>query len=264
MPIPGVADITKGECTLCVVNDFSDELKSLIRQNLVAAFWGDSYAELLPERYSYKNTLREFLTRYYSKDEKTKMGMIAELLSNILLRYYRQDIVCISVLRNKEDKGVKKGFDIIHFNPTNRNLWYSEIKSGRKGQKETPCIANADLLKRAKSDILATKFSNVRTTLWESAILDATLVLGQDSATAKQVRQLLDEDSQKVANNTLEKNAILVSVLYEPPSECVKIDSILDVLAEVTKEAQFSNVILFSTQKHTFDKVVLFLQDEAA
>lgn len=263
MPINGVAvEQSEEGNTLCKIEDFGDALKQRIRQNLTAIAHGKATAEEPIPQYSYKHTLKNFMERYASKDENTQKGMIGELLSHILIPDIFQDLTSLSVYFNKEERSIKKGFDIIYCNLSEKTTWYSEVKSGHRGASDNSDKANAVLLERASADLRA-KFSEGRDSLWNSALIDATLVLGSEKAVT--VKQLLSQDSPlNEANVTSQdKNAILISVLYETPANPISIVGLSGFFSEVKSNGHFKEIIVFSIQKETYQKIASFLEEEA-
>ena len=153
--IDGVKIIENSNYSIFYIENFSDEFKQIIREQLQGIWSGFSKADSLPEYYSYKNTLKSFLERYGSKSNEIKKGMIGELLSHILLNFQDNNLTSLSILKNKEEKSIKKGFDIIYCHIAENKLWYSEVKSGRSETgSECSTDYNKILLKRAKDGIL--------------------------------------------------------------------------------------------------------------
>src|SRR5690606_31574732 len=84
-----------------------------------------------------------------------KKGMIGELLAHLLLNYTDNNFTSLSILKNKEEKSIKKGFDIIYCEVDCDKLWYSEVKSGKsESGKEDSNTYNDILLNRAKKGII--------------------------------------------------------------------------------------------------------------
>lgn len=71
--------------SIFIISDFSDELKKTIRERLSTVCHGAAKASTGRLMYCYKTTLKEFVRRYNDKPEKTRKGMIGELLLHILL-----------------------------------------------------------------------------------------------------------------------------------------------------------------------------------
>lgn len=256
----GVIVEQSGESTLCRIENFSEELKQRIRENLAAIAQGVAQVESLPEYFSYQNTLQRFLDRYVTKDENSKKGMIGELLSHILLPELFEELTSLSILFNKEERNVKKGFDIIYCNLSEKSLWYSEVKSGHKNSSSTSDNANETLLKRAYED-LKEKFLEGRESLWTSALIDVVLTL--DANNIGSVKELLSADSPLNAlAKSEDKNAILISVLYENPGNPVSIENLNNFLKQLKENGEFQSAIVFSIQKETFERVQDFLISE--
>src|ERR1035437_8618367 len=86
MPLEGINITTQDKYILCSIDIFSDDLKNLIRNELKAICHGKKEIEEFNlKRYSYKNTLKEFLTRYTPKAENTKKGMMGEFIAHLII-----------------------------------------------------------------------------------------------------------------------------------------------------------------------------------
>jgi hypothetical protein len=151
--ISGIKVEKKENYALCRIESFSTELQDKIRNELSAIALGAAEIVALPEYNNYHTTLREFLARYKDKTEDTQKGMIGELLSHILIPELFQNLTSLSVLLNKEERSIKKGFDIIYCDIPQSALWYSEVKSGHKTTEDSSEKANHTLVKRAYADI---------------------------------------------------------------------------------------------------------------
>lgn len=78
-------------------------------------------------QFTYKHTIKRFLERYELKKTIQK-GMIGELLTHLLIPQYI-DFNAISIMKNKEENSIRKGFDIV-YTDDNNSIWYCEVKSG--------------------------------------------------------------------------------------------------------------------------------------
>lgn len=260
MTIHGVRIIKKANYSIFQIDEFSDEFKQIIRNQLRGIWSGFSKADSLPEYYSYESTLISFLERYDSKSSETKKGMIGELLSHILLNFQDNDFTSLSILKNKEEKSIKKGFDIIYCHIPENKLWYSEVKSGRSETgSDNSTNYNKVLLKRAKDGISA-MIEEKRESLWESALIDVDLVIN-DSQGRLDLARLLSNDSPRM-NVNQKKNVILISVLYHNPVDQIDEHSVLEFLNNTISENIFEDIIIISIQKNTFETVANFLNDE--
>lgn len=260
MPIDGVRTIETTNYSIFYIDTFSDEFKQIIRGQLQGVWSGFAEADSLPEFYSYKKTLTSFLERYNPKSEDTRKGMIGELLSHILLNYQENKLTSLSILKNKEEKSIKKGFDIIYYHLEDCKLWYSEVKSGRSETgTETSTNYNKVLLTRAKSGIEA-MISERRNSLWESALYDVTAMIKENEGRLN-LRQLLSNDSPSI-NPNQKKNVILISALYHNLTDTIDEPSVSEFLNNTIAENIFESVIIVSIQKNTFETVANFLSDE--
>lgn len=262
MPIDGVRTIDRINYSIFYIDTFSDELKRIIRDQLQGVWSGFAEADSLPEFYSYKKTLTSFLERYYPKSDDTKKGMIGELLSHILMNYHDNKLTSLSILKNKEEKSIKKGFDIIYCHLEDNKLWYAEVKSGRS---ETKKVNSSDyniiLLNRAKSSI-GEMLAEKRNALWESALIDVTLAIKENQGRLN-LKQLLSDDAPSI-NPNQKKNVILISTLYHDLTDSIDELNVSDFLANTINEDLFEGIIVVSIQKSTFETVAKFLSDELA
>ena len=262
MPIDGTVILKEENKTLCMISNLSDELKNILRDELAFVFHGENAVLNLPEHFTYKNTLKIFLERYDKKPEKTKKGMIGELLSHILIPRFFEDFKSLSVLKNKEESSIKKGFDIIYTNVTEKSLWYSEVKSGHKNKADTCGTANTTLLKRSYKG-LKEMLNSSRETLWDSAMGDVLYTLGQIEGAS--LRTLLSEHSpvQSSPTTSKDKNAVIISVLYEDTKAPLTIKDFDDFMEDIKDKEDFQNILIISFQKSTFEAVADFLKKES-
>lgn len=249
--------------TLCLMKDFSKDIQELIRKQLAGIYHGFGDVEESPDIYSYPKTLATFLDRYRTKSDDTKKGMIGELLAHVLINNLNNDLASLSVLKNKEERSIKKGFDIIYFESANKRLWYAECKSGASETgSHTSDEYNLVLLKRADTGIQE-MFETKRDSLWDSALVDVTIAI-PDKPKRIDLRKILENDAPRSAGKTpAKKNVILVSVLYHKLSDKVTLAGMRSFYQDVVTKTIFGNVILFSIQKSTFDKVAKFLESES-
>jgi len=99
---------TESGVYICYIEDFSDDIKEKIRELLSSIWHGSVDAEQRPQ-FTYQNTVKRFLERYTSKTPDTKKGMIGELLSHLLIPLY-VELDAISIMKNKEENSIRKGF----------------------------------------------------------------------------------------------------------------------------------------------------------
>lgn len=260
MGINGIKIIEKPQYSIFYIENLSDDFKEIIRNQLKGIWNGFAEADSLPRFYSYKNTLTEFIDRYNSKSSNIKKGMIGELIAHLILNHQDNGLSSLSILKNKEEKSIKKGFDIIYYDIDNNKLWYSEVKSGSSetGTHNSTAYNNI-LLNRAKTGI-STMIAEKRNSLWESALIDVSLVI-KENAGRLDLKKLLSDDSPNL-NTNQKKNVILISSLYHNLLDEIDENSVSEFLDNTIIEDIFEEVIIISIQKETYEAVANFLSDE--
>ena len=260
MAINGVRKLGDNRFSIYYIDNFSDEFKEIIRSQLKGVWNGFAQAETIPTYYSYESTLKSFLDRYNGKDEDTRKGMIGELLTHMILNHEDNSLRTLSILKNKEERSIKKGFDVIYHHTVNNNLWYTEVKSGRSATQSSTDYNNV-LLKRSKDGIYAMIQEN-RESLWESALIDVTQAINLNDG-RQLLLELLSQDAPS-QNADQRKNVILVSSLYHALGDEIALQSVEDFLNSTIAEGIFLNVIVVSIQKTAFETVANFLTEEAS
>lgn len=262
MPIDGIKITQEDGLVICCIDEFSNQLKSLIRDELNLICYGkNTVDEDGVDHYSYKRTLNDFLARYNEQSENSQKGMIGELIAHLVINKALPHFKTISVFLNKEDLSIKKGFDLNYIDIKGNIVWYGEVKSGEVTHPTVPDEKNKELLNLAKKGIKSFLIGE-RPNLWNSVIIDAGLSFA--SKEKKTVQDLLKNDIKKIEENDETKNnAILISVLFHNVENKVNIQSVKDHLATVVTEGHFSDVILFCIQKATYSKIAEFLNQEA-
>lgn len=258
MTIDGIRIYENATHSIFYIDELSDEFKQIIREQLQGIWNGFSNTESLPKFYSYEKTLSSFLDRFNSKSDETQKGMIGELLSHILLGCQDNNLTSLSILKNKEERSIKKGFDIIYCEIDNDKLWYSEVKSGATNTK-TATEYNNVLLKRAKDGIQSMIGEN-RNSLWESALFDVSATIKECDGQLS-LQELLSNDSPTMNINQT-KNVILISVLYHNLTDEIDVGSVESFRDTIILEGVFLDTILISIQKSTFLAVSDFLNNE--
>ena len=249
---------------LCIIENLSDELKELLRANLSKVCNGISQSESESTVYSYKNTLVEFLKRYEEKTTKIKKGLIGELLAHVLFINYLEDFQSINPFFNLEERSIKKGFDILLYHTKDKLLYYTEVKSGEAGKKNSNS-KNISLLGTARSDIL-NKLQENNDNTWRNAIHGAKIALENKLDLKKITNNILEtclSSAQCGSSSSEDKNVILVSVTYNAISDRIELKRISKYSKRFTKSSNFASTLYFSIQKNTYSRVANFLKDEA-
>lgn len=261
MIMNGLSVIKEEGYVLCYVDELSDELKTLIREELSAICHGKSEVEeYCLARHSYKTTLAEFLTRYDPKSDNTKKGMMGEFIAHLVINKILTNLKTITILFNKEELSIRKGFDLTYVEIEGGVIWYGEVKSGEISKDNNPDNKNKALLTESKNGIHGF-LTGHRPNLWNSVIIDVGLSLAQNDR--KKVKELLDEDIAQICEQgSVKKNVVLISVLFHDTSNKISAESIKEHLAEISAEDIFEKVVLFSIQKSTYSRIEEFLRGE--
>lgn len=259
----GVEEIAVGRGHLVVVHDLSDELKDHISAHLTAICHGKALSDEDPAYYSLKRTLTEFLARIETKPWETQLGMLGELLTHVLAPIRFPEVTLSSVYFNKEERNVKKGFDLTFARSDWSEVWYCEVKSGEL-QHGTPEEKIRALLGTAVRDLREKLSDAERRSLWDSAVDDATKVLA--SAEARSVRDLLRADWVSAEEGRdWDKFGLVSAVLFHPVATSQVAPADLEVrLATVDRAGFFTRLEMLALQKSTAMKVLDFIRAKAA
>lgn len=256
----GVRHIEDTEnCHLIVVDDFTDDLRNAIRSLLCEICYGQQTLSPGSMRADYQVTIRDFLDRYDSKTIFQKKGIIAELLTHILARHYLDFLEPASILFNKEERSMRKGFDLVLIEPECETVWYSEVKSGHPALEDTSSEKCLDLLRIARTDI-TDRLTNTSSTAWFSAVVDSSITVSEQIRPTLQ--RLLDVDAIAKQSDDFSAAAILVAVVYAPSIDLVDYDCVSEYFEDTRNDTLFSDLIVLSVQKETVDRIVEFLRSE--
>ena len=250
------------KCHTYIVEDFNDELKGLIKKDLVSICHGPYRAKYQKKYYNYKKTIREFLKICRKMDAKKKMGLVAELLAHVLIRKMYKKFSPISLFFNMEEKSMKKGFDVL-FSEENK-LWITEVKSGKR-QKGNSITLHKQLLRSAKNDLSKRLTIADEDYRWRNA-LNGLEITRKTKSEKKKIELILNEkkdDSDSGKSDSTDCNVILVSTLYTKSQKNI-IESLEELRESIDNEKLFNDLILFSVNKKTYSKVIAFFEEEAS
>jgi hypothetical protein len=260
--IDGVVVVGDAATSVVVVTDLTDDLKSYIRDHLSHLCYGANFVDGSPDYYSFSRTVGEFLERFDKKPDTTKVGMIGELLTHLLAPEIYPDLDTVSLFFNKEERSIKKGFDLTFYSDDETGVWYAEVKSGHV-QSGHPADKVIQLLRTAASDLRDKLAAPTRRSLWDAAQIDALAVLGAESSN---VRQVLQQDEQAaVGGAAWNRLGVLVAAVFHPISiAAIEHADLLLRLGTDSFDPSFDGLRLMAIQKSTLDKVVEFLREESA
>lgn len=229
---------------------------------MLSSIWhGSVDAEENNDVYNYKKTLEHFLRRYSSKSNNTKKGMMGELLSHILIPKYLSNLNVISIMKNKEESSIRKGFDIVYFKDEDSSIWYCEVKSGGDEDTNEINFKNKERINEAKKGIKEI-LSREDSTVWQSVLTDVRSTIFNSKKIPK-ISAILKSDFPNTSNINTKKNVILSSVIYKDMSTKICPFKLIECKSKIDEENIFSGLIVFSIQKTTYIKIEKFLMEES-
>ncbi|MCT9821126.1 hypothetical protein N3K63_12640 [Microbacterium sp. W1N] len=257
----GTTATRNGNAATVLIVEFSDELKDELRARFTAFCYGAERVQEDNDYYSIEATVSEFLTRFDSKPDETKIGMVGELLMHLLHPTTYADLLSAAVYFNKEDRSIKKGFDLSFLQQSPDTVWYGEVKSGELG-----ALASADdklhaLFLHAARD-LHEKLTTPQRSRWDAALLDADLTLA--SGHAATVKQLLRSDTRALEDGaSISRRAFLGSVvLHDIDASAISQDGTDRSMSSIAGSAKFQDVKLLAIQHVGIQEIVSFIRTQ--
>ena len=242
-----------GESIILEIHNLGDELKDKIKEQLVEICHGE-YALVSGLNYhSFDETVKELVNHRIPSNINRKVGVIGELLLNVLIREYT-DMRIVSPFFNLEERNIKKGFDIIAVDP-NKDLWIIESKAGELGKLKTSTEKVCERIKSAKRD-LDTRLNMHNSQLWLNAVNSVRSALDYTSE-KNTIVNILNKTSNSCKSN--DKNVVLGATVF-----CV-FDSIIDSIEldnlynSILSSNKFSKLKLIAIQKQTYQSIIDFL-----
>lgn len=257
--------MSTGESVAVVVHELSDELRALVRDRLAEICYGS--AEILedPEYYSFENTVEEFFKRYDKKPLTTKLGMAGELIVHSLMPEHHADLLNTSIFFNKEERSIKKGFDLTFTTLSMDELWYGEVKSGALStQRRDRGVQSASsklgqLVATAAGDIHGKLTKQRNRSWWDSAMTDAAKVLQTDDA--KSIKKLLRAHAGVEAAGDAGFNVLLGAVvMHESVLDKITLEASIQAAEKVTASQKFHRVKLLIVQQETAELLIEFIR----
>ncbi|WP_448061061.1 hypothetical protein [Cellulomonas hominis] len=247
-----------------LLDEVSDDLMQELRDRLSAYCYGSVATEEDADYYSFDRTIAELLVRYESKPLATRIGMAGELLVHVLVAHTHPALTNSAVFLNKEERSIKKGFDLTFHSGNEQAVWYGEVKSGVVKSDESADVKSAELLSTAALDIAGKLGKDVRRSRWDSALADVRVTLQSGQATS--ARALLRNDSVAAESGRLEtKNVVVASVVMHAIDHCsVSGDNVRAVAARLRRGGGFSSVAVLAAQQHELESLIGHLKQVAA
>ena len=245
-------DVIKNDTVfLYIIKDLSSHLKSYIIENFRYICRGNN-------KNNYISVLKQFKETIDSKDDIKKMGIIGELLAHIFIKCNSNNFKTISVLLNLEDKSTTKAFDIVITDSEENTLWFSEVKSGQVNENETSQSKNTTLLQKSKTEFI-NKINNQEKYIWANTINHAEKIIKNENSN---ILDILNKIYDKEITIDYYRNAILFSVVFNDIKDTIISEKVLEERKKFLNKNIFNNLIIFSIQKNTYQKVMNFLLDE--
>ena len=264
MAIDGVTCLMQEKYCLFHIQEFTEEMKTILRDNLAYICHGEEPVSSGSRIYSYKNTIKEFLKRYNGKTPEVQEGLIGELLTHLLVRHYFEQYEVVTPFFNMEERSIKKGYDVILTEKEDAKIWIVEVKSGQLHKDKDSNQTMQDLLNTAKND-LKKRLNEGNLSLWQEAINGARLAYNSNRNLKGAVIDLLmryGEETVDDHSTSGNKNVLLSGVLFAELSDKVIEDTPKDKQSGIEKEGIFGNTYIVSLQKHTYELIYNFLRDE--
>ncbi|MFC1467279.1 hypothetical protein ACFLQY_01115 [Verrucomicrobiota bacterium] len=249
----------------CHIDEFSEELESCLRSHLATICHGDHLASRGLKSYTYESTLIIFCERYENKTDETKKGMIGELLCHVLFSEYFPEYEIISPFFNMEEKSIRKGFDLVLYSRSEKNVWISEVKSGELLINDTPDKATQRYLDAGKKD-LNRRLNENSNTFWLNAVNAACIAISNCRDYKDAVIRILDQEGGAALNHAAassDNNVVFVSALFADISDKFAENIPKNFSRELQSESLFERSFVFSVQKSTYDKIADFILREA-
>ena len=235
------------------IHNLSDELKYKIKEQLVEICYGE-YALVSNFNYhSFDETVRELVNHRIPSNINRKVGVIGELLLNVLIREFT-DFKIVSPFFNLEERNVKKGFDIIAVD-SNKELWIIESKAGELGNLKTSTEKACERINAAKRD-LDTRLNMHNSQLWLNAVNSVRSAL-DDTSEKNTIVNILNKNSNSCISN--DKNVILggtVFCIFDSAIDSTELGKLYDSILSSNK---FSKLKLIAIQKQTYQAIIDYL-----
>ena len=237
-------------CNSIFVEDIDyEDIETTIRENLIGLCWGTENEEF----YDINDVIDEFMERFERKSDEQKYGYIGEFLYYLYVLQNVEIIKPISLFFNQEERGFKKGFDLLCFD--GNEFWYSEVKSGNRGNKDIDDY-NMERLSTAYRDIKdKLAYKNRNTNYWDTAKSNiCKMRLSNSIDERKEIMKILTEDRNREELN----NAIIVSVIFDDSDKILDIEKIEEKYNDLKKYKE--NISIVCIRKKTVEKVIEILQ----
>lgn len=258
----------KQDCqyALCSVENFSDELKQALRENLTRICHGAEQASKERAIYKYPATIKHFWEERYSKKSwETRIGMLGELLSHVIILKLFPNFDVVSPFFNMEEKSIRKGFDLLLYETSNNTVWITEVKSGGLGKDKTSSSTTSALLRLARDD-LKKRLAEQELNHWLNAINAARNAIQTNSNYRDSVIEILELEGDLAESSSAtasDNNVFLISAQFSDVSQPIVEQTISEFTSALVDSSVFNKVWVLSLHKSTLEKLEDFLKKEA-
>ena len=261
----GVSYQKKDNYSVFWIEDFSDDVKNAIREQLSVICYGEDNTKTGRRMFSYISTVKEFLKRYNKKTKDIQIGMIGELLVHLIFQNYFEEYKSVTPYFNMEERSIKKGYDAVVTEADNPTLWIIEVKSGEIHLNKTSDQTINDLVGNAKGD-LDIRLNTENKSLWLEAINGAKISFDSNNVMKDAVMDILYDwgDAADVGvYKSDDKRVILTGVLFSDLSDGITANNLQKKQKRIEKTGEFKQIYVLGIQKETYSKVYDFLREEA-
>ena len=249
----GIIERKIGDNLILEIRTLSDELKDKIKKQLIEICHGEYALVSGSDYHSFEETIKELVNHRIPSNSSRKVGVIGELLLNVLIREFT-DIKIISPFFNLEERNVKKGFDIIAIDP-NKDLWIIESKSGELGKLKSSTEKIYERINTAKRD-LDKRLNMHNSQLWLNAVNSVRSAL-DDTNEKKTIVNILNKNSTSCLSK--DKNVILGGTVFCVFDSTIGTIELRELYNSILKSNKFSKLKLIAIQKQTYQAIIDFL-----
>ena len=229
-----------------ICNDEEETIKQKLKQLLVTICYGKEQEEL--EIISFDETIEELNKRIERKTDEQKAGMIGELLFHLKSFEKLKNYSHISIYLNREERSVKKGFDVLLFD--GKKVWYTEVKSRENAQNDNITDSHVSKIQEAITDVKG-KFSSNNKNYWLTAKSNIANV--EEKELKKQIADILTKE----IDEQIEKNAIGVSAVFKKDIDNIDKKKVKEVLDR--EKNNFKNIVAVCISHEDYKKMVKIL-----
>ena len=231
-----------------ICKDKDEILKQKLRELLVTICYGKEKEEL--EIITFDETIEELNKRISKKTDEQKAGMIGELLFHLKSFEKLKNYSHISVYLNKEERSVKKGFDVLLFD--GEKIWYTEVKSRENAKDENITESHRSKIQEAITDVKS-KFSSDNKNYWLTAKSNIANVEKADLK--KQIADILTKE----IDIKIEKNAIGVSTVFKKDVDNINKERIKEILN--SEKDNFKNIAAVCISHEDYKRIIEILKE---